>query len=656
VPNTIRPGDVLADRYRLVDLLNESGSGRFWRAHDRVLHRHVAVQVIESGGERATALLDAARASAAVLDRRLLRVLDADCIDGVCFVVNEWGSGSSLDVMLAKDGPLGARRAAWIVSEVADAIAVAHDRGVAHGRLVPENVLVDGAGSVRVIGCCVDAALHGVEARPERDVADLGALLYCALTGRWPGGSASRVAPAPTEHDRVLRPRQVRAGIPRPLDGLCDAVLHGSAGVSGRAAHDLTTALGISHYLRDFVGDTAGMAEAEVAAQPLRGQDTVVLPALRLPPPPEPLPAEPYLPSYRPDDSDGTDETPAVETADPAPPRPEQPTGQPSVPWTPAPTPSPRTPAHPEPPATPAPVEAPTEAGLPIFDDASDDVSWLTARSTPAPPPPPFEPPPERPLFAPEPDDGQPVRRPRPGTPASAPGAGYWPWETGTGAVHQTGTGTGVPVVPAVDEEVPGRSWLRLALVLGLGLVLLLASVVAYNLGRGRTPLGAEPASQSPSASASPSRTPAPAPIAGLVASDLDPQGDPPSENPELAPLAVDGDPATGWNTSTYTQNLGPAGLKTGVGLTVDLGSSREVSSVDVTVAGGATGVSVYVSDTDPSGVGGLRPAATATVSAHRRLTLDNPATGRYVVVWLTSLPFTDGGYRGEVDEVAVRG
>jgi serine/threonine protein kinase len=54
VPNTIRPGDVLADRYRLVDLLNESGSGRFWRAHDRVLHRHVAVQVIESGGEQAT--------------------------------------------------------------------------------------------------------------------------------------------------------------------------------------------------------------------------------------------------------------------------------------------------------------------------------------------------------------------------------------------------------------------------------------------------------------------------------------------------------------------------------------------------------------------------------------------------------------------------
>ena len=319
--------------------------------------------------------------------------------------------------------------------------------------------------------------------------------------------------------------------------------------------------------------------------------------------------------------------------------------------------PSPQSPAHPDPPAAPAPVEAPTEAGLPIFDDASDDVSWLTARSTPAPPPPPFEPPPERPLFAPEPDDGQPVRRPRPGTPASAAGAGYWPWETGTGAVHQTGTGTGVPVVPAVDDEVPGRSWLRLALALGLGLVLLLASVVAYNLGRGRTPLGAEPASESPSASASPSRTPAPAPITGLVAADLDPQGDPPSENPELAPLAVDGDPATGWNTSTYTQNLGPAGLKTGVGLTVDLGEQPGGQQRRRHGRGrrdrrvGLRQRHRPVRRRAACGPPPPRPCPT-----HRRLTLDTPATGRYVVVWLTSLPFTDGGYRGEVDEVAVRG
>ena len=49
VPSSIRPGDVLADRYRLVDLLTESGGGRFWRAHDRVLERHVALHVMAAG-------------------------------------------------------------------------------------------------------------------------------------------------------------------------------------------------------------------------------------------------------------------------------------------------------------------------------------------------------------------------------------------------------------------------------------------------------------------------------------------------------------------------------------------------------------------------------------------------------------------------------
>ena len=101
MPSSIRPGDVLADRYRLVDLLTESGGGRFWRAHDRVLDRHVALHVIAEDDERAEALLEAARRSATVHDRRLLRVLDADRADGLCYVINEWGSGDSLDIMLA---------------------------------------------------------------------------------------------------------------------------------------------------------------------------------------------------------------------------------------------------------------------------------------------------------------------------------------------------------------------------------------------------------------------------------------------------------------------------------------------------------------------------------------------------------------------------
>ena len=192
MPSSIRPGDVLADRYRLVDLLTESGGGRFWRAHDRVLERHVALHVISEDDERAAPLLEAARRSATVHDRRLLRVLDADRADGLCYVVNEWGSGDSLDIMLAgRTARARAGRRGWSRRWPARSPPGTRS-GVCHGRLIPENVIVDNTGSVRLIGFAVDAAMHGLPpGRMSTDVADLGGLLYCALTGKWPGVSAS---------------------------------------------------------------------------------------------------------------------------------------------------------------------------------------------------------------------------------------------------------------------------------------------------------------------------------------------------------------------------------------------------------------------------------------------------------------------------------
>ncbi len=288
----LRAGDVLAGRYLVADLLNESRGGRFWRAEDQVLQRHVAVHVIAEDDERADGLLEAARLSATVADRRILRVLDADRGAGLCYVVNEWGAGSSLDILLARDGPIGPRRAAWLVSEVAGVAAAAHEVGVAHGRLAPENVLVDHHGSVRIIGLAVEAALWGLPpGRTSSDVVDLGALLYAALTGRWAGVSRSAVPPAHQLGGHALRPRKVRAGIPRVLDDLCDEVLNApSGGTHARSAYDVTTARGIADALADFVGDPTGLAVAEsatIAAMPVPAFDE---PAVSPAPHPDPVP------------------------------------------------------------------------------------------------------------------------------------------------------------------------------------------------------------------------------------------------------------------------------------------------------------------------------------------------------------------------------
>lgn len=647
LPHSIRPGDVLADRYLLVDLLSESGNGRFWRARDRILERHVAVHVVSAEDPHAGAMMAAARSSATVPDRRILRVLDVDERDGLCWVVNEWGSGTSLDILVANEGPLGPRRAAWVVSEVAASITAAHDTGAAHGRLNPENVLIDETGSVRVIGFSVDAALLGLPpGRISSDVTDLAGLLYFLLTGRWGGVSRSHCPPAPQEGGRILRPRQVKAGIPRDLDTLCDQVLNPYAG--NPAPADLLTARGICEALRDFVGDTAGMAAAEVAAgkhHGARGQQTRALPVLPDPPAPaEPtlaVPAEPTLavpvPQTEPD---------AEPDAQPEPePQPEalaEPEGTD--------TPTPASPAGPRPPA-----EQPTQAGMPIFGD-DEDVEWFAARAEVPPPPPPFEEPPERPLFAPEPGDGRPARRTRPDA-SGAPGSSkeYWPWDT---SAVTSGSG----VIPVTDEEdedddVPGRSWLRLAMGVGASILLLLAVVFAFNLGRGRTPLGELPEEERSPTTSSPSATELEE-VTDLTATDFDPQGDPPEENSDLAPLAVDGDPTTTWRTVTYDQDLGPGGLKTGVGLTMDLGESGDVAEVELTVVGTPTAVSLYVTDEAPAGVRGLTPAGEAELGRTRQtITLDEPADGRFLTVWLTSLPeLAEGGFRGEVAEVVVRG
>lgn len=637
-----RSGDVLAGRYRLIDLLSESGGGRFWRAHDAVLERFVALHVIDVEDSRAPGLVAAARTSAGVLDPRILRVLDAQQEDGRCFVVNEWGTGTSLDILVTHAGPLGPRRAAWLVADVADAIARAHAAGVTHGRLNPENVLIDRYGSVRLIGMCVDAALHGLPPGDvQADLEDLGGLLYCALTGVWPGPSGSIVPAAPRENGTFLSPRQVRAGVPNQLDLVwrefeCTGV-HNRRRMLGSDHPDVSTAQGIAEELLAFVGDPTGMPESLAQAIPQVNElRPVWLPAVD-----DPLPhdssrddipvvpaAEAHDPAHDPGPDSGID-LDRIDLADPPVPEPADVT------------------------------DLPTEAGMPVFGagDEDDDVQWLRTRSTPPPPPPPFEELPERPLFA----EG--VRRPRPdlgpgpagnGWPASvgddpASPTGYWPWddEAGppSGDVERTG------------EIVPGRSWLRLAMGVAVAVLLLVGIAIAFNLGRGRDPLGGEPDDET---SATPSVSSGQAAVLrGVAATDFDPLGTDGEENAGDVGDLLDGKGSTTWRTSTYKDQLGPPpGLKTGVGVLLDLGGTRQVSAVDVRLEGQTT-VELFAFDAVPSGAPSGRPAAQASGAGDLGLAPagGQPVAARYLVLWLTSLPEVDGGdFRGEIAEVVVRG
>lgn len=266
----IGPGTVLGGRYRIDVLLSEVGSARFWLGIDTALSRKVAIHTVPNSDDRAPLLVQAARASASVVQANILRVLDCTVEDELTWVVNEWGEGSTLHDLIGS-GPLPFERAAWLSLEVANAITEAHRADVAHGRLNPESVMVTRTGEVKIIGFAVNGALRG-DARPtsqygrvspfEADVVDLASILYAATTGRWPGYSPSSLPAPPMDLHGPLRPRRVRAGVPRDLDGLCRRVLRDEGfdhSIPIESAYEIRAALS------DFVGDPVQWAPGSIA-------------------------------------------------------------------------------------------------------------------------------------------------------------------------------------------------------------------------------------------------------------------------------------------------------------------------------------------------------------------------------------------------------
>jgi hypothetical protein len=214
------------------------------------------------------------------------------------------------------------------------------------------------------------------------------------------------------------------------------------------------------------------------------------------------------------------------------------------------------------------------------------------------------------------------------------------------------------PYLAPYDDEggrrgrLAGRAaYLLVGLVLLVGLALAGWQLATSNFAG----LGPDSDDSTPSsAAASPAET---SRVRVAAATSLDPppagNGD---ENSARAPRAIDGDPATVWNTSIYQQQFGPGGLKTGVGLVLDLGSPTQVSSVSVTLVGEGTDFQVRLSDQEGQSLGAYRKVASKSAASGRTVVTFPATRGRYLLIWLTKLPPVSGGFRGQISEVVVRG
>ncbi|MEU9088907.1 serine/threonine protein kinase [Streptomyces sp. NPDC087901] len=239
----LHSGHKLAGRYRLEECVTRLDGFSSWRAVDEKLRRAVGVHLLPADHPRARSVLAAARSSALLGDPRFVQVLDAVEENDLVYVVHEWLPDATELTALLGAGPMDAHDAYQLVTQISQAMAAAHREGLAHLRLTPGAVLRSSSGQYRIRGLAVNAALRGITSEgPQRaDTEAIGALLYAALTQRWPYESDAYGLTGLPKGVGLIAPDQVRAGVHRGLSEIAMRALANDGATASRQEQPCTT-------------------------------------------------------------------------------------------------------------------------------------------------------------------------------------------------------------------------------------------------------------------------------------------------------------------------------------------------------------------------------------------------------------------------------
>jgi len=244
---------VLAGRYSIERELGRGGMGIVLLARDVALDRLVAIKLLPAhlaaSAESRDRFLKEARTAAGLSHPNIVPIHAVEQLGDLVFFVMGFVDGETLRERVARAGPLPPRLATKVLQEVAWALGYAHQRGVIHRDIKPDNIMIERAtdralvtdfgiavgggagegGAGEVVGTArymspEQACGEAVDARS--DLYSLGATLFFALTGR-PPFEATNLPAILTQ--LVSRPaplvRTARADVPDRLAGIIDRCL-----------------------------------------------------------------------------------------------------------------------------------------------------------------------------------------------------------------------------------------------------------------------------------------------------------------------------------------------------------------------------------------------------------------------------------------------
>jgi eukaryotic-like serine/threonine-protein kinase len=216
-------GTLLSARYRLDAQIGTGGMSTVYKSFDKVLERPVAIKLmhreIASHSEQLERFRREARSVAQLNHPHIVTVIDAGEDEGTPYIVFEFVDGETLKERIRRCGRLPIPEAIAYAIEISRALGAAHERGIVHRDIKPQNVLIDPEGSAKVTdfgiarsleeeGLTADGRVLGTTdyVSPEQalghavtgqsDIYSLGIVLFEMLTGDVPFKADSQVAVA----------------------------------------------------------------------------------------------------------------------------------------------------------------------------------------------------------------------------------------------------------------------------------------------------------------------------------------------------------------------------------------------------------------------------------------------------------------------------